>query len=194
MLHRASLTRRFRLSTAALTSTALLAGAAVAPASAQSGCTGQAGTSAIEQYCEAVPNGDGSRTKSTSKSDRGTSKSTSQSLQSAGPDGAAVAALAGGTGGGSGGTGGSGSSDNSKSAAGGELAVKSERVSGPDDPGSNPLNAATQAASSGPIAGKAVTWGLVGLTGLGALGALLLRRRSLQAASNAGSDTTPPTA
>lgn len=166
------------------------------PALAQ-GCTGQPGTSALEQYCEAVPRGDGGRDRpggsgsNGSGSGSGVSSSTQRTLSQAGADGAAVAALASG-GSGSGGSGEGASKKSSKSStkksSGGSSsgsagsqdagAVKAERVESPADPSGNPLKAATNAASSGPVAGPTLVWGLVGMTAIGAIAAVILRRRT----------------
>lgn len=176
------------------------------PALAQ-GCTGQPGTSALEQYCEAVPRGDGGRDRPGSSgnggsgsSGSGVSSSTQRTLNQSGADGAAVAALASGGGSGNGGSGSSGSGSGEKSKNGKSSksstksgsgstgvtgssgtddagAVKGVRVEGPEDPSSNPLKAASTAASSGPVAGPALVWGLVGMTAIGAVAAVILRRR-----------------
>lgn len=175
--------------------------AALPSTSVAQGCVGQPGTSALEQYCEAVPRGDGGRDRpgsgsgsgSSGNGGSGVSGATRQQLQGAGADGAAVAALASGGSGGSGSSGGSSKkpsqpSNQSSDAEGDAGAVKGISVDGPQAPDGSPLKAATQAASSGPVAGQAVTWGLVGLTALGAIGAVFMRRRQLgdAAAPDAG--------
>lgn len=197
---------KLRVGTVALLAGAALGGGVPAGALAQ-GCQGQPGTSALEQYCEAIGTGTGGRENpgsrgsgSGSGSGSGVSGSTQRSLQGAGADGAAVSALAGGSGdsgsggSGSGGSGGGSSSNDDGGASGsgsgsaGASDVKGVTVEGPTAPDGSPLKAATQAASSGPVAGQAVTWGLVGLTALGAIGAVFLRRRTLTDAA-AASDT-----
>jgi hypothetical protein len=153
----------------------LIGAAGVMPSAALGQCVGQAGSSALEQYCEAVPRGDGGRdTTTNSGSASGSSSGSGSSLPAdtastlaESKDGSKLAALAENSGGDA--PSGSKTSD--------ESAVKGTQVSGPAAPDGSPLQAATKAAGSGPIAGQAVTWSLVGLTALGALGALWLRRR-----------------
>ncbi len=164
--------------------------AAPTPANAQ-GCQGAPGASALEQYCEAVPRADGGRQRPTSGSPASGSQSsgsgsssssalppkTAKSLDEAGPDGSAVKRLAddgdqpASTSAGSGtGSGGSSSGD--------EGAVLAERVDSPANPDGSPLRAATNAAQAGPTVGGALVWGLLGLSALGAIGAVFLRRGS----------------
>lgn len=168
------------------------------PAFAAGGCVGRPGASALEQYCEAVPNADGSRDKpgapgtSASSSGGGVSSKTQAALDHSGKDGAAVAALAGASGGGGNGnkpggsgsaSGGnsSGSSTSSGNGASGAAAIGGVAAAGavapPKDPSGNPLKAAQSAAESGPTASSGVLWAVVGMSALGGLGAVLIRRR-----------------
>ncbi len=190
-------TRRTRLPLLLAASAAVAAGPLALPgaASAQS-CQGAPGASAIQQYCEAIPRGDGGRETSGGGSGSGgsgagapgVSAATSQALGQAGRDGAAVQRL---VGGGSGGTsdkrkrtkdgksGGSGNASGGSSAGAGGAGGGSTGgdASGPKDPSGSPLNAAKNAASAGPEAGQAVAWSIVGLSVLGALAAVGLRRQ-----------------
>ncbi len=178
---------------------------------AAAGCQGAPGTSALEQYCEAIPDAKGGRNNpgdarsgakgsSGSSSGSGVSRSTSQALQSAGADGAAVASLAGGSsGGGSGkGSGGGGKSGSSKSsdgssgsgaggssgsgaggaggAGGGSGTGGGGAVVAPADPSNSPLKATTKAVAGGPTVGSEFVWGLVGMSAIGAVAAVILRR------------------
>lgn len=209
-------TARRRLAAIAASAVSVAALTASPTAALAQGCTGQPGTSALEQYCEAVPRGDGGRDRPGSSgngsgsSGNGVSSNTQRTLSQSGADGAAVAALASGGGSGSGGSGSGGSgasgsgasgagksqsgksSESSKKSGSGSTggasssgatasgdagAVKGIRVEGPEDPSSNPLKAATTAASSGPVAGPTLVWGLVGMTAIGAIAAVVLRRR-----------------
>lgn len=170
--------------TAALTLTAgaLLAfGPGATTAAFAQGCVGQPGTSALEQYCEAIPRGDGGRdTPGPAKKGSGStiSKRTGSALSAAGADGAAVSRLA---------QDGSGATQAAKakqppasvSATEGDAgAVKGLTVQGPSDPDGSPLSAATSAVQSGPTAGPALAWGIVGMSAIGAIAALMLRRRA----------------
>lgn len=195
-------TRRTRPPLLLPVSTALVAGALALPgvAAAQS-CQGAPGASAIQQYCEAIPRGDGGRDTSGggsgsggsngSGSGSGVSAATSKALTQAGRDGAAVQRLAGGTssspskkdGGKRGGNDrerGSGSSSGGGTGVGGGTGTgggTGGTNAGPKDPSGSPLNAAKNAASTGPAAGQAVAWSIVGLSVLGALAAVGLRRQ-----------------
>lgn len=164
-------------------------------------CTGAPGASAIQQYCEAVPTAGSKSQHAGEKSSSAStvSSQTAATLNASGSDGAKVEALAGGApsasstkstsssassssknkkkksssgaSGTSGGSGGSGS-------GGGSVAVKDLKVNGPSDPSGSPLKAASHAVASGPTVGGGVVWGLVGVSALGVLGAVFLRRRS----------------
>lgn len=165
-------------------------------AAAQS-CQGAPGASAIQQYCEAVPRGDGGRDTAGGaggaggRGGSGVNPATSKVLAQAGKDGAAVQRLAGGgpaagNGGAStskpkgkqgaskpGASGGGAASGTAGSGAGGT----GGSASGPKDPSGSPLNAAKNAASTGPAAGQAVAWSIVGLSVLGAIAAVGVRRQ-----------------
>lgn len=191
-------TRRTRPPLLLAASVAVTAGTLALPgvASAQS-CQGAPGASAIQQYCEAVPRGDGGRETagggggtsggSSGGSGAGVNAATSSALAQAGRDGAAVRRLVGegsssskqrksGRSGASGG--GSGSASTGGSGAGGAgSASGSGAAAGPKDPSGSPLNAAKNAASNGPTAGPAVAWSIVGLSVFGALAAVGLRRQ-----------------
>jgi hypothetical protein len=170
-------------------------------AAAQS-CQGAPGASAIQQYCEAVPRGDGGRdtsgggSGSGGRGGSGVNAATSKVLAQAGRDGAAVQRLAGGgSGAGNGstkrkgqgngnGNGKQGSSGQGSAGAGAGAGSGSagaggsgSAASGPKDPSGSPLNAAKNAASTGPAAGQAVAWSIVGLSVLGAIAAVGLRRQ-----------------
>lgn len=167
-------------------------------AAAQS-CQGAPGASAIQQYCEAVPRGDGGRDTagggngSSGRGGSGVNPATSKVLAQAGKDGAAVQRLAGGGPGASDGSSnnakpggaknsskqgsGSGSAGASGGAARAGAGGSGDGAGGPKDPSGSPLNAAKNAASTGPAAGPAVAWSIVGLSVLGALAAVGLRRQ-----------------
>lgn len=179
--------------------TALATGAilvvAIAPTAAQAeGCVGRPGASALEQYCEAVPSANGGRQKANQGSNGGGSKpyssSTVKSLADAGADGAAVAALAAGAA--SNGTSdsdlpkssskpNSSTTDSSGPDASGETATdeSTQGVSDPAAPDASPLTATKEAVATGPTAGPALTWGVLGMSAIGAIGAIVLRRRRL---------------
>lgn len=193
-------TRRTRPPLLLAASVALTAGTLAAPgvATAQS-CQGAPGASAIQQYCEAVPRGDGGRDTAggggtsgggSGGSGAGVNAATSSALAQAGRDGAAVRRLVGegsssakkrksGKSGKSGASGGgSGSTSTGGSGTGGAGGVSgSGAAAGPKDPSGSPLNAAKNAASNGPTAGPAVAWSIVGLSVFGALAAVGLRRQ-----------------
>ncbi|MDQ8045614.1 MAG: hypothetical protein REI11_13500 [Patulibacter sp.] len=184
----------------------VMAGSLVSGASAAGNCSSAPGASAIQQYCEAVPEANGGSQHSRSGSSKssgssgsstsGVSSSTAAKLGSAGADGAAVEQLAGGTtstgassssksdkkkdkDGAAGTTGsGSGGSGTGGGAAG---AVKGIKIDGPSDPSGSPLKAATHAVANGPTVGTGVVWGLVGLSAIGAAGAIFIRRRGTTA-------------
>lgn len=175
-----------------------------APAGVQAaGCQGAPGTSALEQYCEAIPDAAGGRQNpgrstgssngsgSSSNSGAGVSSSTAAKLSGAGADGAAVEQLAGGV---KKSTAKSSSSKSSKmsddsadgsgvAAAGGSGgpgggAAAAGAVSAPADPSNSPLKAATKAVGGGPTVGGGLVWGLLAMTAIGAIGAVVLRRHN----------------
>lgn len=162
----------------------LLLATPATPAVAQSGgCQGAPGSSAVEQYCEAIPRGDGGRSQAGgSGSGNGTStisKKTGEALADAGADGASIARLA------QDGSAPADSSDGKSSDSGsssdsGDGAVKDARASGvaaPKDASGSPLKAATEAAQTGSTVGPALAWGVIGMSALGAISAVLIRRR-----------------
>lgn len=177
-------------------------GGQVSAASAQ-GCIGRPGTSAVEQYCESVPQGDGGREKpssngapagSTDRERSGVDSATAESLRREGADGEALAAFAGAGAGGSG-TDNSPSGDtggaNPKSTASGENGddatsgrTTEPSAAAPKDSSASPLRAATQAAQTGPAAGSALVWVLLGLSVLGILAAIVVRQRGNGAGTN----------
>lgn len=199
-------TRRTRSPLLLSTSAALAVGTLAMPsvATAQS-CQGAPGASAIQQYCEAVPRGDGGRDSSSGGSggsgggsgsgsggSQGVSAATSKALAQAGKDGAAVQRLAsggsgeakkrsskrpGGSGGDESGTSTTGSGTSTGGSGSGAAGSGTGAAAGPKDPSGSPLNAAKNAASSGPTAGPAVAWSIVGLSVFGALAAVGLRRQ-----------------
>ncbi|MBO9531423.1 MAG: hypothetical protein J7513_00410 [Solirubrobacteraceae bacterium] len=189
---------------AALATTALL-GTTAPVVSAQS-CVGRPGASALQQYCEAVPeaNGDRQKPQSSSSKDGGSTgdnlpSSSKRVLGKAGDDGAAVAALAAAAGGGSGGaggdSGGDGASGGSRSSDGSSGASSESSGSGssvapPSAPSGSALAAAKQAVETGPTAGPALAWSLLGMSVLGAIGALFLRRRGATLTPVADGDET----
>jgi hypothetical protein len=147
---------------------------------AASGCQGAPGASALEQYCEAVPDADGRRVNPgtsgpTASGGVGASASTQQALTKLGADGIRLAHLVGRShptsSGGSVAPAGSGNS-----AKPGTSSANTVGVSGPNDPSGSPLAAATKAVGRGPTAGGGLAWGLVGMSVLGAGGAIVLRR------------------
>lgn len=136
-------------------------------------CQGRPGASAIEQYCEAIPDGTGGRQTS---SDRGSSTpgggvpgAAGSDLRAAGRDGAAVLALVA-----TGGTEGSSRDESSKDAprdgsttgSGDSSATAEDQESTPavKPPSDNPLRAVQSAASNGATIGAGFVWGLVALT------------------------------
>jgi hypothetical protein len=179
---------RFPLLLAAATTAATMAGGASVSAAATS-CQGAPGASALEQYCEAIPRGDGGRQTTGAAANPGDTgaaaahshmnHATAQALAAAGADGAAIRQLANNTNGpavasttqkhpaqpNTKGTGAATSSDTSTAS-----------TANPKDPSGSPLRAARQAASSGPAAGQPVAWGIFGISVLGAASALGRRR------------------
>jgi hypothetical protein len=148
-------------------------------------CQGAPGTSAVEQYCEAVPRADGGSDRGNSAPQRAPTIpiDTSRQLKRSGPDGEAIERLVGGA------VqpgkppvdkeGSSSSSSASSVESVDEGAVRSERADPPSDPSSNPLKAASKAVAGGPVVGQGVVWGVIGLSVLGVGSTLILRRRGL---------------
>ncbi|MFT4034157.1 MAG: hypothetical protein QM679_01115 [Patulibacter sp.] len=156
--------------------------AQASPASAQGACQGRQGASALVQYCEAIPDSDGSSKPrgQASGNSRGTSSSTLRELAAGGTDGERLAGLL------------ARSDSSSKSSArptpkptattaSSDAAASSSTaapsVSNPPEPDGSPLRAAREAAAAGPTAGEGVTWALLGMSTLGALSAVLIRRK-----------------
>lgn len=164
--------------TAALTT--LISVLVISAPQALAACTGRPGASAIEQYCEAIPDGTGERpgpsSKSTAKSGSGVPEGTSRQLQNAGQDGQAVlgiVAASGGSGAGgpSSGSGGKSATEKGQGSApdAGEGVGESETtVVAAKSPSDNPLRAVSSAVSNGATVGSAFLWGLLALTVVGA--------------------------
>lgn len=134
-------------------------------------CQGRPGASAIEQYCEAIPNGTGgresSRDRGASASGGGISQATGRDLRAAGRDGAAVLALVGtGDGNGSGGGGAAKGGSDKRAGSGGSSGSPRSQDETPaaEPPSDNPLRAVKSAVSSGATVGSGFVWGLVALT------------------------------
>lgn len=194
------------------TRAAILAAALTVPSSHAAfaeGCVGAPGTSALEQYCEAVPDADGSRTKpgSHTQSEHSAPVATVEKLQNSGADGKALAAIVAGSSG-SGSNGGGGASSSAKSSGGsrskhgssasgagtssggaGAGGTTHSTVSAPTAASGSALAAAREAVETGPTAGSEVTWALVTMSALGGLSALLLRRRSVRGSLSQADDT-----
>ncbi len=153
----------------------LLAAIAAPTAHAQS-CEAPPGSAAVEQYCEAIPEGDGSQSgndfqressgsagsgaSSNGPSDGGSpglSDEAAQALQNGGADGAAVSNLARAS---RGGEGSSGSSAGAATEAGevAGTAAQSGEASG------SPLRAVSASVENGPVAGSLMIWALLGAT------------------------------
>ncbi len=151
----------------------------LSPQAMAQACQGRPGASAIEQYCEAIPEGTGERvTPSSERESRGSSSDvpagTAQELADAGQEGQAVLGLAASSSGGGGDSGngaGSGASSGGDSASGnasaGDAASATPAASSPSD---NPLKAVSSAVSNGATVGSAFLWGLFALA-LAAAGA-----------------------
>lgn len=134
-----------------------------APAQAQN-CEAPPGSAAVDQYCEAIPEGGGSQSGNDFQRERATSGSgttegdatalpagTATELEAAGQDGEAIAKLAAG---GTTGTTSGGSADASGDVAG--ATASSEDVSG------SPLKAVSASVQNGPVAGSLLIWALLG--------------------------------
>lgn len=141
-------------------------------------CQGRPGASAVEQYCEAIPDATGEpvqpsseRSDSASAGTPAVGRSTGDDLMAAGKDGKAVLALAGGA---SASRGGSGARDverESKSSAAGAR-TPSERgavagVSAASEPSASPLRAVSASVQSGRTVGGEFLWVLAALTLIG---------------------------
>lgn len=181
---------------------------ALVPSANAGGCVGRQGASALVQYCEAVPTADGGRQSPGSPSAASSSQtrqsgpasksssSTDKALSSAGADGAAVAAIAGisgrrdsspdakSTNGRVASSAPGSGNDGDREAQGGSRST----VSQPADPAGSPLAATREAVETGPTAGPAITWSVVGMSALGAIAAVLIRRRPVRVDEDASSD------
>lgn len=160
--------------------TALLA--LLSPQALAQACQGRPGASAIEQYCEAIPEGTGERvTPSSERESRGSASNvpagTAQELADAGQEGQAVLGLAASSSGGGdssdgGGNGGSSSSSGSGSGSSGSAGAENAASATPaaSSPSDNPLKAVSSAVSNGATVGSGFLWGLLALA-LAAAGA-----------------------
>ena len=167
---------------------AFLAGSPVASAAT---CQGAPGASAIQQYCEAIPDAQGAHRGPKTPAAGGESgqqplpSGTSRELRAAGPDGEAIERLAAGQsvpakpksttpspGQATPGT--SGTSSGSDATTSGTNSVDDDAV---DDPSTNVLTAATNAVSNGSTVGSGLAWGVLGMSTIGACAAIVLRRR-----------------
>lgn len=148
--------------------------AAFAPSALAQACEGRPGASAIEQYCEAIPEATGDRVTPRENRERGSSgadvpSGTSQQLEDSGADGAAVLGLVAGSDGGNGGDGGGNGASSSKSSSGesasGDEKTEAEAaaVAAASSPSDNPLKAVSSAVSNGATVGSAFLWGLLAL-------------------------------
>lgn len=160
---------------------AILATAVIPSSAGAQACTGRPGASAIEQYCEAIPDGDGDRVTGSSSGSTGSSsqgggvpisKGTAGALAAAGPDGKAVIGLLGresatGSQGQKSKSGGSGNGTTASSQSDGSA---QSRVAAAKSPSDNPLRAVSSAASDGATVGSMYLWGLL-LLAVVALGA-----------------------
>ena len=182
---------RLRLVIALLAS---LLAVTAAPAAHAQGCEAPPGSAAVEQYCEAIPEGDGSQSgnnfqREASESAAGggstngqsggestaLSAEAAQALQSSGADGEAVAELARASGGGQTGTPSDSTNDETGEVAG--TVAESDEASG------SPLKAVSASVENGPVAGSLMIWALLGATLVVlALGWMRFRR----------TDATPP--
>lgn len=154
-----------------------------APAQAQN-CEAPPGSAAVDQYCEAIPEGGGSQSGNDFQRERATSGSgategdatavpagTATELKAAGQDGEAIAKLAAGS---TTGTSSGGSADASGDVAG--ATASSEHVSG------SPLKAVSASVQNGPVAGSLLIWALLGSTfAVLALGWIRYRSRGTDA-------------
>ncbi len=148
-------------------SVALALAGSGAPAQAQN-CEAPPGSAAVDQYCEAIPEGGGSQSGNDFQRERATSGAaatpsgdspglpagTATALESAGQDGEAVAKLA---------AGGAGRTTASEDAAepAGEVAGA---TASSDDVSSSPLKAVSASVQNGPVAGSLLIWALLGST------------------------------
>ncbi len=165
-----------------------------APAAHAQSCEAPPGSAAVEQYCEAIPEGDGAQsgndfrreatdsaaggggtTGQGGSGDSTLSPEATEALESAGADGAAVADLARASSGGR-----NTSSNGSSASEAGDVAgssATSEEASG------SPLKAVSASVENGPVAGSLMIWALLGATLVVlALGWMRFRRN----------DVTPP--
>lgn len=179
---------------------ALAAGAVAALASPAvsiaSRCEAPPGSSAIDQYCEAVPSATGSTSAkdrpkpasgSTGQQAAGVNSDTERSLASRGAEGAAVLALAAegdGPNGGSDGGGSGAASGGDRSGGGPAGAADSGRPGAPDgtaneseDGSGDALSAMVASFTGGAVTGSGLSWVLLALTLVIAMGAWVSFRR-----------------
>jgi hypothetical protein len=149
---------------------------AAAPAgagAAANNCQGAPGTSAVEQYCEAILSADGARQRPAAPRRAAASPAATAplpaALRRAGDDGEAIARLL------PAGTLRERPARAGREPGGGSAAAGADT---PRDAGGSALSAARHAVQAGPTVGAGLTWSLLGATGLLSAGALLTRRRS----------------
>lgn len=139
-------------------------------------CEAPPGSSAVEQYCEAIPEGGGtqsgddfqqSRGDGSSSGDdsaSGVSEATQQELSDAGADGAAIVGLAAGSsGGGTGGSGGASGPGSDAGESGEQGAVRGASAQG-SEPSGSPLKAVSASVENGATIGGVFIWALLGIT------------------------------
>lgn len=157
----------------------------LAPKAMAQACTGRPGASAIEQYCEAIPEGTGERVgpsgsngSSGKSSGSGISQSTSRELDKAGADGQAVLAIAAAGGGDDQG----GRSGGSETSGGSQRAPNGTDVAAAaaQSPSDNPLKAVSSSVSNGSTVGSGFLWGLLALAVAAAAAAWVGFRRGRQ--------------
>lgn len=157
-------------------------GSLVAPGfatAAANNCQGAPGTSAVEQYCEALLDADGERQRPTAPQATGTGTGAGTTalpagLRHAGDDGAAIARLVP-----------VGDLPGAPASGAGDQPARPDRDSGVtvQAAGGSALSAARHAVQAGPTASPALAWGLMGATTILSASALITRRRPGEAAS-----------
>lgn len=159
-----------------LVSWALLLAVTTTEANAQA-CTGRPGASAIEQYCEAIPDGDGERSTAAGESrdpERGANelpRSTAEALRNAGTEGRVILGLVGGAASENSmrgpGTDRSGTSSGASTAQGtgsGNMRRDADDVAPASAPSSNPLRAVRSAVTNGATIDSGFLWGVLAMT------------------------------
>lgn len=159
-----------------------------APALAQR-CQAPPGSSAVEQYCEAVPEGGGTQSGddfagSGGRQDpggnvNGLSRSAQRELRTKGADGAAVVGLVAAS------SGGNNDGGGSSGGTGPRGSVKGEAASGAGTPSGSPLKAVSASVENGATVGGVFVWALLGVTLL-ILGLGWISFRSRDASGGAG--------